>query len=174
MAFVLVDRPQYQQVPIRSVVINNDPGTSDDLDVVGIDPNESVMFTVCGFGGNCVLAGDLTAERLALLHREAAEIALFTFKYTDSDTVLATMPPIPGASTTDAPTKTALFFRRKDFKKELGRPIARTLIMSDVPTPQLVAIESPTIERLTRPNLYEVDFSFAQEGSAFVLLTPLL
>jgi hypothetical protein len=173
MVFVLADSPQVQDVPIRNVAIRNDPSDANDISIAKVDSDKSVMYTLCGGGGQCTIPeGTPTPARRRLLQRQSLELALYTFKYADVDTVIATLPPteVPDGGTQSSGT--ALFFRKKDFSRELDRPLARTLLTDDRPGQEIVGIEAGTIDRLTGRHLYNFVFTLAQEGSAIMVLTP--
>jgi hypothetical protein len=176
MVAIISGPPQVQDVPVRNIAIRNDPqGDQDDISIVGIDPDQSVMYAMCGLGPQCSIAeGDPTEERGQLLRREALELALYTFKYADVDAVIALLPPRLAQSEEEETTSTALFFQRKDFSRELNDPLRRTLLATDQPqAAEIASIERPTIERLTRSRLYVYAATQAQEGSAILVLTPI-
>jgi hypothetical protein len=173
MVFILADSPQVQDVPIRNVAIRNDPSDANDISVTKIDSDKSVMYTLCGGGGQCTITeGTPTPARRRLLQRESLELALYTFRYADIDTVIATLPPTEVPQSGEQSSGTALYFRRKDFSRVLDRPLARTLLTDDRPGTEIVGIEAATIDRLTGRNLYNFVFTLAQEGSAIMVLTP--
>jgi hypothetical protein len=173
MVFVLADSPQVQDVPIRNVAIRNDPADANDISIVKVDSDKSVMYTLCGGGGRCTIPeGTPTPQRRRLLQRQSLELALYTFRYADVDTVIATLPPTEVPESGQQSSGTALFFRRKDFSRELDRPLSRTLLADDRPGQEIVGIEAATIDRLTGRHLYNFVFTLAQEGSAIMVLTP--
>jgi hypothetical protein len=158
-------------VPIRWVAIRGDEAAGEEDEVV--ETSDSVMYVLCGGGDNCTIdAGEPSAERYRLLRREALELALYSFKYTDAESVIALLPPSTDteSETTQA---TTLFFQERDFNAELSRPLQMTLSRPDTTTPvALDATESLTVDRLTRPHLFTYEYRQAQEGSAVMLLAP--
>src|SRR5262245_19133120 len=58
-------------------------GQAEADDVRAVNANDAVSYVLCGVGGrSCAIAeGSPSAERQALLRREALELALYTFKY---------------------------------------------------------------------------------------------
>jgi hypothetical protein len=158
-------------VPIRWVAIRGDEAQGEEDEVV--ETSDSLMYVLCGGGDNCAIdKGQPSADRYRLLRREALELALYPFKYTDADSVIALLPPSTdsGSDTTQA---TTLFFQKRDFKAELSRPLQMTLSRPDTTTPvALDATESLTVDRLTRPHLFTYEYRQAQEGSAVMLLAP--
>jgi hypothetical protein len=175
LAAILSGPPQVEDVPVRHIAIQNDPeGNSDDISIVNIDPDNSVMYAFCGLGPQCSMAeGQPTEERHQLLRREALELALYTFKYSDTSAVIALLPPRLPQAEEETATATALFFQNSDFKEELKRPLRSTLL-SPVPPriAEISSIEGPTIDRLTTPHLFQYQFTQAQEGSAVLILAP--
>ena len=174
MVFILADAPQVQDVPVRNIAIQNDPADDSDISIVPIDEDKSVMYNLCGGGARCSIPeGQPTQERLQLLRREALELALYTFKYADIDAVIATLPPESAEEGTEQTSGTALFFRRGEFSSELRNPLRRTLLTSERPGTEIISIEGPTIDRLTKSRTYGFVFTQAQEGSAIMILAPL-
>lgn len=157
---------QQGEVPIQQVAIQNDPeGDRDDIDFVATEG--SVMYNLCGLGPQCsIREGQASPERHRLLRREALEVALYTFKYTDSKSVIALMPSNP-----EAETSTALFFRRSDLEGELDQPLTQTLSQAD--PSEAIAIERPKIDRLTSPRLFAYDVIQTQAGGFFMVLAPI-
>ena len=158
-------------VPIRWVAIRGDEAAGEEDEVV--ETSDSVMYVLCGGGDNCTIdEGKPSADRYRLLRREALELALYSFKYTDADSVIALLPPSTDteSETTQA---TTLFFQKDHFNAELSRPLQMTLSRPDTTTPvALDATESLTVDRLTRPHLFTYEYRQAQEGSAVMLLAP--
>lgn len=174
---ILAGPPQVQEVPVRHVAIQNDPeGSSDDISIVGIDPDNSVMYILCGLGEQCSIAeGQPSQARHQLLRREALELALYTFKYGDASAVIALLPPRLPQAEGETATATALFFQRKDFDEQLDQPLRRTLLSPAPPRiAKISSLEGPTIDRLTTPHLFQYEFQQAQEGSAVLILAPLV
>jgi hypothetical protein len=177
LAAILSGPPQVEDVPVRHIAIQNDPeGDTDDISVVNIDPDNSVMYAFCGLGPQCSMAeGQPSEERHQLLRREALELALYTFKYSDTEAVIALLPPRLPQAEDEETTATALFFQRGDFEEQLKRPLKSTLL-SPVPPriAEISSIEGPTIDRLTTPHLFQYQFTQAQEGSAVLILAPIV
>jgi hypothetical protein len=154
-----------EAVAVRAVAI---PG-EDAAEVVATD--ESVMYELCGLGARCAIReGRPSEERHQLLRREALELALYTFKYTDgANSVIAFLPPGP-----DAENGTALFFQKSDFRRELDQPLNRTLIRSNPPqAAELSSVEGSLIDRLTQARLFNYEFQPAPAGGAILVLAPL-
>lgn len=173
---VIAGKPEVQGVEVVAVAIQNDPeGESDDISIVRT--NDSVMFVLCGLGEACAInEGQENEERQLLLRREALELALYTFKHVEgTDSVIALLPPRPAENADEEPETTALFFEKKDFGPELDRPLTTTLLRGS--PPQVVEVdpeEGFVVERLTTPHLFQYEFRQAQEGSAVLVLAPLV
>ena len=163
------------ELPVRAAVIQNDPqGDREDVSVVSID--DDVMYVFCGGGQQCSMReGEPSVERGVLLRREALEMALYTFKYTDADAVITLMPPRLQLSQTGGPQTitSALFLQEKDFRRQLERPLQETLVRAVAPkASELNARETALINGLTVPHMFRYQFTQAQEGSAVILLAP--
>ena len=158
-------------VPIRWVAIRGDEAAGEEDEVV--ETSDSVMYVLCGGGDNCTIdEGQPSADRYRLLRREALELALYSFKYTDADSVIALLPPSTDTES-ESTQATTLFFQKDHFSAELSRPLQMTLSRPDTTTPvALDATESLTVDRLTRPHLFTYEYRQAQEGSAVMLLAP--
>lgn len=135
---------------------------------------KSVLYRFCGLGSKCAIApGKPSAERHLLLRREALELALYTFHYTDADQVVVFMPPRPGAKTTQGGQ--ALFFQRDALQRQLHQPLDSTLT-DDVPRPGVIARSSDRliVDQQTFPALYDFSLQQAnQDNSAFLVLDPI-
>lgn len=165
-----------QQVAVTDVVIQDDPeGDRDGFRVVNVD--RSWMYQMCGLGPNCSIAeGTPSEQRLRVLRREALELALYTFKYSDDiTTVIALLPPnIGDPDDTEDDSAAALFFEKSAMRTELERPLRQTLVSPSPPKgTELDPPESLIIERLTANRLFLYQFQPLQAGSALMhLLRP--
>jgi len=174
---VMASQPQVQtqegSLPIQAVAIQNDPeGSNDDITVVSTEDG-SLMYTLCGLGERCsIREGAPSVERARLLRRESLELALYSFKYMDLKNVIVLMPPNLGrANDASDDRSTALFFEKSDFKRELARPLQRTLNTRVRPTPQMDGL---TINRLTDTRTFLYQFTQTPAGFAVIVLAPLL
>ena len=158
-----------EEVPVRAVAIQDDPeGASEDIRIVPTD--NGVMYELCGLGPRCSIAeGRPSKERHQLIRREALELALYTFKYVEgTDSVIALLPLNPQAD-----AATALFFQKKEFRKELEQPLQRTLRRANPPRPaEIDPREGSIIDRLTEQRLFSYEFQPAQAGGAILVLAP--
>jgi hypothetical protein len=165
-----------QELAVSNVVIQDDPeGDREGFRVVDID--KSWMYRLCGLGTNCSIpVGTPSAERLQILRREALELALYTFKYTDDvNSVIAFLPPDLGdADDAEDDTAVALFFEKSALRAELKRPLNQTLVSASPPQgSELDPRESLVVERLTADRLFLYQFQPLQAGNALMhLLRP--
>jgi hypothetical protein len=172
---VLVGPAEVQDVTVRAIAVRaSASGSNDDIKI--LDAEGTMMYILCGLGDRCsIREGRPSTARHQLLRREALELALYTFKYVDgAKSVVAFLPPRPDADPEEAGTS-ALFFEKRDLKEELEQPLRTTLSRASPPKlGELDADEVLTIERLTERRVFSYEFQQAQEGSAILILTPLL
>jgi hypothetical protein len=169
-----VTGPDGSVFQVRAVAVEPDTSggraESDDIDT--FDATNTVMYTLCGLGQACsVSEGQASAERHALLRREALELALYSFKYIEgTETVLALLPPRP-----DGQAATAVFLERSDVSAQLAQPLNETLTAPETPAiGQIPAEELQVIDRITRSRLYGYTYLQAQDGSPIMVLSPAL
>ena len=161
-------------IPIRAIAVRPDTSTGqaeeDDIEI--FDATKSMQFVLCGLGEACAIdGGEASPARHSLLRREALELALYTFKYVDGvDYVTVFLPPPPGG---ESPA-TAVFLRRGDVKPELSRPLRRTMGPGAPPLGEIPATELETLNRITIPNLYQFEYTQAQDLSAVLVLNPVV
>ena len=163
------------QILVRTIAIAPDlpsGGSSADRDVVLVDGDTSVQYVLCGYGQNCSIAkGEPSVERHTLLRREALELALYTFKYVPAiDSVSVFLPPRPDGAV--APTM--VFLQRKDVKDELARSVDEILATKAPAIGKISADELERVNRATGARLYQYDYTQAQDGSAVMLLDPVV
>jgi len=160
------------EIPIRAIAVRPDTSTgkaeADDIELV--DASQSIEYVLCGLGDACSIAqGAPTEARGTLLRRQSLELALYTFKYVDDvDSVTVILPPLPGGQT----PPTAVFLKRGDVSPELSKPLSQTLAPI---TPSIGTIkggELQTLNRITRPRLYQVAYTQAQDASPVLILSP--
>jgi hypothetical protein len=137
---------------------------------ISLIDGKGVLYRLCGLGPKCAIAtGKPSTQRHLLLRREALELALYTFRYTDADNVVVFMPPRLGKSPSQA-----LFFRRRDVDPELGRPLEATLTLH-APRPNTVrrSPDALLVDRLTTQRLFDFSLTQAnQDNRAFLVLEP--
>jgi hypothetical protein len=143
---------------------------ADDIDT--FPATSTVMYTLCGLGDACTLQDGRPSEgHIALLRREALELALYSFKYIDGvDSVLVLLPP-----RADSQVVTAVFLERTDVRAELSKPLDRTLTAPLTPgVGEMTADELLTLNRLTQRRFYEYGFERAPDGTPVMILSPAL
>jgi hypothetical protein len=131
---------------------------------------KGVLFRMCGLGPQCsIKTGKPSRERGLLLRREALELALYTFHYTDADNVVAFIPPPPGKKPSQA-----VFFRRSDLQDPLSRPLGSTLTTTPpLPSKMIESPDAASVYRITTPLQFQFSFSQANgDQSAFLVLKP--
>ena len=127
LAAITASPGEIQGLPVRYVAIR--AGQRSRLnagDVEVVDPEETILYTFCGLGGqrNCALPGQASAERSLLLRREALELSLYTFKHMkDVQSVITLLPP-PAQD-----TNLAVFLQRdrREVERALDKSLAETL-----------------------------------------------
>jgi hypothetical protein len=138
---------------------------------ISLVDGKGVLYRLCGLGPRCAIAtGKASTERHLLLRREALELALYTFRYTDADNVVAFLPPRRGKEPTQA-----IYFRRSDVSSEVDRPLAATLTRT-APLPNTVdrSPDAAFVDRITLQRLYQFSLTQAnQDDRAFLVLQPL-
>jgi hypothetical protein len=158
-----------QNISIRAIAIRKAPQSNNGIEVL-TNVSHSEMYTFCGLGDRCSIAGgSATRLRGRLVRREALEVALYTFKFIPSiESVIAFMPPPPGTS-----QSSLLFLRKENFKNELKRPLKETLRLRLPPLPtQTDALEATTIDQLTLPSIFSYELTALQTGGAALVLDP--
>jgi hypothetical protein len=123
------------------------------------DPSRTRMFVLCGAGKNCSLPGIPTVARTQLLRREALELALYTFKYVDTDAVVEFLPG--GAK---ARPNLALFFRRHEVAPFLSSPLRTTLPRKPQPS------TAQRIDQLTLSHIFRFTLQPSQAGGGLLVL----
>ena len=164
---VIASQPVVQNLPVRYVAFARG---SNQEDVSVIPAEDSISYQLCGLGQRCAIRdGRASVGRARLLHRQALELALYTFKYVEGvDTVVAFMPPRAGQNPT-----VALFFRRQDLDTALDRPLSATLPQRPQLSPADVnQQEADRIGSLTQEHLFQFSFQQAPDGNAVLVLQP--
>lgn len=161
-------------IPVRAIAVRPDTSTgmAEDDDIAIVDAAGSHQYVLCGLGTNCSIgSGKASEARHALLRREALELALYTFRYVDGiDSVTVFLPPRPDGQA--APN--AVFLKRGDVAAELGTSLRRTLEPTTPRIGQMRPVELATVNRVTLPRLYDYEYQQAQDGSAVLVLNPLV
>jgi hypothetical protein len=159
--------PGNQTIPVHYIAVRGSKGTGDQI--IDISSSNSVMFSLCGLGPSCSIAtGSASVERGRLVRREVLELALYTFKYSGLDNVVAFLPPQKGKA-----PQYVVYLRRNDLATELSRPLADTL-RARTPLPNAIpAREVQVVDATTQSRVYSFSLSQAQQGDAILVLAPL-
>jgi len=156
------------QTPLKIVVDQNG-----NYSQVG---GSGVLYQLCGLGDKChIPSGKPSAERGTLLRREILELALYTFRYTDADNVVAIMPP--GVKANGKPKTRqdqAVFLQRSDLEDQLHRPLTTTL----TPKPPSIAqvMRSPdvgSVRSITTQRSFNFRVLSGGTDGAYLVLQPL-
>lgn len=163
------------QILVSTIAITPDlpaGGSSSVRDIVLVNGQNSVQYMLCGYGQNCSIAtGQPSVERHTLLRREAVELALYTFKFLPTiDSVSVFLPPRPDNSA--APTM--VFLQRRDVTTLLGKPLEESLAGQAPRIGKMDANELALVNRVTGTHLYQYNYTQAQDGSAVMLLDPVV
>jgi hypothetical protein len=159
--------PGKQTIPLHYVAVRGAKGKGDEI--ISISSSNSVMFSLCGLGQSCAIpTGTASVARGRLVRREILELALYTFRYSGLDNVIAFMPPKAGST-----PQYVVYLRRPDLATELRQPLADTL-RSKTPLPNAIpAREVNVVDSTTESRLYSFSLSQAQQGDAILVLDPL-
>jgi hypothetical protein len=137
---------------------------------------DGVMYVLLGIGPGGSIPGTPTEERGLLVRREALELALYTFRYTDDvDTVVTLLPPraAEAAEGADAqPQLQAVLYRPGDLADRLDVPLVAT-IPPQTPRPETFELDSPearNISALSRSNEFLAAFRQGQNAHAYLVL----
>jgi hypothetical protein len=138
---------------------------------------KGLLYVLNGLGPNGTIAGGkATKPRGRLLMREAAELAMYSFRYLDDVTMVAVMLPPPSQSatttgTTDPTQVRAIFYRPGDLLDKLQVPLARTL-PAKAPTPKKMSTaEAAKIDSLALHNLFLAKIQSLDGASDYLVLT---
>jgi hypothetical protein len=166
------------QVPISAVAVlpNTATGQQEEGDVDIVDTSKTLQVSLCGLGEACSIPfGEPSEARHALLRREALELALYTFHYVKGiDSIVVLLPPALPAEQGGDLTSTAVYLDRGNVSRELGRPLTRTLGATIPAVGEMPDAELATVNRVTLPRTYTYAFRQAQDGSAVMLLSPVV
>lgn len=158
--------PGKQTIPVHYIAIRGTGGRSDQI--IDISSSNSVMFSLCGLGPSCAIAtGTPSVARGRLVRREILELALYTFRYSGLDNVIAFMPPKAGSA-----PQYLVYLRRSDLTAELQQPLKSTL-RATTPLPNRIpAREVSIVDATTTSRFYSFTLSQAQQGDAILVLAP--
>jgi hypothetical protein len=170
IAVVLAQPLLYQDAVVDGIAFTRQPFRKIGSPLKQFEPSGStVAYVFCGSAARCGLPSTGAQDTVPLLRRETLELALYTFKYTPSvDSIVGLLPPAGS-------TNYAIYLRRRNFQKELSKPLDATLPQHKVLSyQQLSPVERATVDRLTMKNTYESQFSKGANGRTVLVLRSLV
>jgi hypothetical protein len=156
----------YQDAVVDGIAFTRQPFRKIGSPFKQFEPSGStVAYVFCGSAPRCGLPSEGAETTVPMLRRETLELALYTFKYSPSvESIVGLLPPAGN-------TSYAIYLRRKNFKKELSRPLEATLPQHKALSyPQLSPVEKATVDRLTVKNTYQSQFSQGANGRTLLVL----
>jgi hypothetical protein len=162
-------------------VVVNTASSSAKAESLELLTGKTVAYNICGLGPkDCELAGTPTANRGLLMRREALELALYTFKYTDASNVVTVLPPehsITASGTDGAKVTVATLFERAELQSLLDKPLKQTLSDYPLDISELglwsKTTEAALVQEITTDSLYSAQVEAQQEGGTLLVLNPL-
>src|SRR3954471_14080137 len=155
-----------QLVQIKAAVLPDEYDLTVHSSTITDITGNRLVYTFDGLGPNRQIEGGKpSTTRAKVIHREALELALYTFRYLpDAESVTLLLPPPPptaadqaaalsGSSSTDTPL-TALFYRPGDLKQQLQMPLGSTLGRKVPSTNSFTGPEATNVETLTLSNRF--------------------
>jgi hypothetical protein len=156
----------YQDAVVDGIAFTRTPIRKIGTPLKQFEPSGStVAYVFCGTAPKCGLPSTGAEQTVPMLKRETLELALYTFKYSPSvQSIVGLLPP---AGTTNY----AIYLRRKNFAKELSKPLDATLPQHKVLSyGQLSPVEKATVDRLTTKATYQSAFSQGANGRTMLVL----
>jgi hypothetical protein len=136
---------------------------------------DGLLYVLSGLGpGGAISGGKPSKPRGRLLLREAAELALYSFRYLDDVTMVAVMlpPPSTGKTGTTDPTQIrAVFYRPGDLLDKLQVPLRATLPEKPPRPKDMTKAEAERIDSLTLRNLFLAKIQPLQSNLNYLVLT---
>jgi hypothetical protein len=161
LARIVLDTPNQAAGNVEAIALAHGSNS-----VTLYDPNQTVLYTLCGSAKNCTLTEGPSISRRDVLRREALELALYTLKYAKVADVAVFFPPVKG----DKTSTNVLFFPREDFARQLSRPLKVTLPHALPPTRgRIDPRELQTIDELTGGHRFHFAVQTIQNRRVLVL-----
>jgi hypothetical protein len=157
----------YQDAVVDGIAFTRQPFRKIGSPYKQFEPSGStIAYVFCGAAPRCGLPNEGAQDTVPLLRRESLELALYTFKYSPSvDSIVSLLPPAGN-------TNYAIYLRRRNFKKELSRPLDVTLPAHEVLSyEKLSPVEKATIDRLTVKNTFQSRFAQGANGRTLLVLS---
>ena len=156
----------YQDAVVDGIAFTRTPFRKIGSPFKQFEPSGStIAYVFCGTAPKCALPSTGAEQTVPMLKRETLELALYTFKYSPSvQSIVGLLPPAGN-------TNYAIYLRRKNFAKELSKPLDATLPAHKVLSyPQLSPVEKATVDRLTTKATYQSQFSQGANGRTLLVL----
>jgi hypothetical protein len=130
-----------------------------------VPSGSTIAYVFCGQAPKCGLPSEGAQDTVPLLRRESLELALYTFKYSPSvDSIVSLLPPAGN-------TSYAIYLKRRNFQKELSKPLDATLPSHDVLSYEKMSpVEKATVDRLTVKNTFASQFAQGANGRTLLVL----
>ena len=157
----------YQDAVVDGIAFTRQPFRKIGSPFKQFEPSGStIAYVFCGSAPRCGLPTAGAQDTVPMLRRETLELALYTFKYSPSvKSIVGLLPPTSGSA------NYAIYLRRRNFDKELSRPLDATLPRHKVLSyQQLSPVEKATVDRLTMKNTYQSQFSQGANGRTLLVL----
>jgi hypothetical protein len=172
--------PAVGSIPLEIAVKPRPDADILDVDGLGVQ----YTFNALGPSGSFRDGKRSSEERSRLLRREALELALYSFRYLpDGTSVLALLPPEPAKAKKGAAAKApetkdgepeyelkALLYRSGDLWPKLRVPLAETLSPKTPAMGEFAGEEARRVDSLTLSNLFDADYTRAQDAQAYLVL----
>jgi hypothetical protein len=135
--------------------------------------DNAIQYSLCGVERNCAIPGEASAERLMLLRRMGAELALRTLRLDDSvDNVTIFLRPVQPPGNADS---YVLLFERDQLEQNLlSKPLGDVLpgIGVQLVPGQMTQAQQTKVDELTRRNLYVGIYQLLGGRDALLQLQP--
>jgi hypothetical protein len=165
---VTTSPPQWQDAPVRGVVVLNELGGETQITLPS--DSDTIMYSLCGPERDCAIPSSSASARgiLIVLERESLELALYSFKYVrGTQNVIVLLPNGTG------PGPTLLFWHRGDLAAALHRPLAQTLAPYRRGFIHVTRHDADVAEQLAAPHLMTADVQKNADGSVLFVLKRL-
>jgi hypothetical protein len=159
----------YQDAVVDGIAFTRQPFRKIGSPYRQFEPSGStIAYVFCGQAPKCGLPNEGAEDTVPLLRRESLELALYTFKYSPNvDSIVSLLPPAGN-------TSYAIYLRRRNFEKELSKPLDATLPRHSVLSyEQMSPVEKATVDRLTLKNTFASQFAQGANGRTLLVLRSL-
>jgi hypothetical protein len=156
----------YQDAVVDGIAFTRQPFRKIGSPYKQFEPSGStIAYVFCGQAPKCGLPSAGAEDTVPLLRRESLELALYTFKYSPNvESIVSLLPPAGN-------TSYAIYLRRRNFAKELSKPLAATLPShGQLSYEEMDPVERATVDRLTVKNTYESQFAQGANGRTLLVL----